>query len=110
MLRKPADKIIFIEDSIEQAFLSLPENDKIKKAINRAIEEFKENIFCGKNIPKKQIPREYIKKYGIDNLWWLPLPDAWRLVYSVITPSNTEITAAIVEYFDHKNYERRFGY
>ena len=110
MFIKPADNVIFAEDSVEQAFLSLPESDKIKKAINRAIEDLRENIFCGESIPKKQIPHEYIKKYGISNLWWYPLPDGWRLVYSIITPSNTEIIAVIIKYFDHKTYERKFGY
>ncbi|MFH1290319.1 MAG: hypothetical protein ABIH92_02825, partial [Nanoarchaeota archaeon] len=97
-------------DKMEKAFNSLDEGDWLKKAIRKAINELKSNIFCGERIPRKQIPKEYVQKYGVDNLWWYSLPDAWRLVYSVVTPSNVEILAVILEYFDHKNYERRFGY
>jgi len=110
MLRKLADGVVFADDKIEKAYNSLDDNDWLKKAVKKAINSLKENIFSGERIPQKQIPKEYKIKYGIDNLWWYPLPNAWRLIYSVITPSKVEILAVILEYFDHKNYERRFGY
>jgi len=75
----------------------------------KAIERLKENVFCGERIKKERIPKVYIKKYGISNLFWYQLPGAWRLVYSV-EANNEEILAVIIEYFDHKDYERRFGY
>lgn len=108
-LYKPADEVIFANEKIEKAFNSLKEDDWLKKAILRTIADLKENAFCGERIKKELIPKEYIKKYGIDNLLWYPLPNAWRLVYSVFA-TDKKITAMIVEYFDHKNYERRFGY
>ena len=110
MLRKPADSVVFADDKIERAYNSLSDDDWLKKAVKKAIDNLKENIFSGERIPQKQIPKEYKIKYGIDNLWWYPLPNAWRLVYSVITPSKVEILAVILEYFDHKNYERKFKY
>ena len=64
----------------------------------------------GEHIRKELIPKEYKKKYCIDNAWWFPLSKGWRLIYSVVTPSNVEILAVILEYFDHKNYAKRFGY
>ncbi len=109
MLIKPADKVIFADDEIEKNFNNLS-NDIIKKVILRAKEKFKANVFCGQSIKKNIIPKIYISKYSIDNLWWYPLPDGWRLVYSVITPSRDEILAVIIEWFDHKGYERRFRY
>lgn len=109
-LQKSADGVIFADDKVEEDFNSLSEDDWLKKAIQKAIDDLKDNVFCGERIRQRQIPKEYIKKYGIDNLWWYPLPNAWRLVYSVITPSNVEILALIVEYFSHKGYERRFKY
>jgi len=106
---RPADSVIFIDESLENEFNALKENDWLKKIIRRAIENFKENAFIGRRIRKKQIPPEYIKKYGINNLLWYPLPNAWRLVYTIIT-NKKELIVAIVEYSDHKNYERRFNY
>jgi hypothetical protein len=108
-LSKPADKVIFADSKVETHFNSLSEDDWLKKALKRAIEDFKENAFCGERIKKELIPKEYIKKYGIDNLLWYPLPNAWRLVYSIFS-DKMELFVMIVEYYDHKEYERRFHY
>jgi|SRR3989344_4824665 len=108
-LFKPADNVIFADERIEKKFNSLKDEDWLKKAILKAISDFKENAFCGERIKKGLIPKEYSKKYGIDNLLWYPLPNAWRLVYSIFA-NEGELTAMIVEYYDHKNYERKFGY
>lgn len=107
---KPSTGVSFAEFDLEKAFLDLAENSPLRKSIKRAIEKLKQNVFAGESIPKDRIPKEYIQKYKITNLWWYPLADSWRLVYSVVTPNNVEILAVIIEYFDHKNYERRFGY
>ena len=108
-LIKPAKAVIFTDNKIEEEFNSFEEENWLKKAIKRAIENLKQNAFCGERIRKELIPKEYIRKYNIDNLFWYQLPNAWRLVYSVVA-DNVEILALIIEYFDHKNYERKFGY
>ncbi len=110
MFKKPASGVVFALDSVENKFNSLPEGGNIKKGICRAFEDLKENAFCGKNIPKKQIPKIYIQEHKIDNLWWYPLPDGWRLVYFITTPSKTELLAVILDFFTHKEYERKFNY
>ena len=110
MFIKPSDKVVFADDKLEEAFNYLNEEDWLKKAIRNAINNLKENAFCGERIRKELIPKDYIKKYEIDNLWWYHLPSGWRLVYSVMTPTNITILAVIVDYMDHKNYERKFGY
>lgn len=107
---KPASKIVFSNDQLEKAFNSLNEEDWLKKAIRKAIKDLRENAFCGEAIPKRLIPHEYIQKYSIDNLYWYPLPNSWRLVYSITNIGEIGILAIIIEYFDHKNYERRFNY
>lgn len=109
MFIKPANGVKFIEQYLENDFESLPDNNPIKKGIQKAIIDLKENVFCGERIEKRRIPKDYVKKYQIDNLWWYPLRDAWRLVYSIATTKH-EILAIIIEYFDHKNYQRRFNY
>lgn len=109
-LQRRADGVVFADDKIEKAFYSLSEEDWLKKALRKAIDDLKENVFAGENIPKRLIPKEYVKKYQVDNLWWFPLPNGWRLIYSILTPSNVEILAVVLEYFNHKNYAKRFGY
>ena len=50
-----------------------------------------------------------MKKYSIDNLWKYNLPGAWRLVYS-IAGNEVKIIAILLEWFPHKEYEKRFKY
>ena len=103
-------EVVFVNDKIEKEFNSLEKNNEIRKWIERAIEDMKQNAFCGIQFPKKLIPKEYIQKYEINNLWKYDLPDGWRLVYSITTPNKVEILTIILEWFDHKEYERRFHY
>jgi Txe/YoeB family toxin of Txe-Axe toxin-antitoxin module len=103
-------KVTFADNKIEKEFLSLDENDNIKKWIKRAIEDLKNNAFCGIPLRKILIPKEYAQKYKITNLWKYDLPDGWRLVYSITTPNKVEILSVILEWFSHPDYEKRFNY
>ena len=107
---KPANGVIFADAKTEDAFNSLAEDSPLKKSVKKAISDLKENVFCGEKISYRLIPKEYIKKYNINNLFWYKLSKGWRLVYS-IAGNSVEVLAIIIEYFSsHKDYERRFGY
>ena len=84
--------------------------DALVLGLEKAIQEIRKNAFCGIPIPKRLIPKEYVQKYGAKNLWKYDLPDGWRLIYTITTPNKIEILSIILEWFDHPNYERRFGY
>ena len=103
-------QVVFAEDKVEKAFNNLKDKDEIKKYIKRAIEEIKQNAFCGIPIPKRLFPKEYIQKYQVNNLWKYDFPDGWRLIYTIKTPNKVEILAVILEWFNHKDYERKFHY
>ena len=79
------------------------------RSINRVRDLLKQNPFAGDQVKKKLIPRKYILKYDIDNLWRIELADRWRLVYT-ITGYQLEIINFILEIFDHKDYNKVFGY
>jgi Txe/YoeB family toxin of Txe-Axe toxin-antitoxin module len=106
---KPSS-IIFCNDALEKEYYKLDENSEIKKSIKRAITDIQINAYVGIQLPKRLIPKIYIQKYGINNLWKYDLPNGWRLVYSITTPNKIEILAIILEWFDHSDYERRFHY
>jgi len=106
---KPS-RVVFANDKLEKAFYKLDKNDEIRRYIIRATLDIQKNAFCGIQLPKRLIPQEYYKKYGVDNLWKYDLPDGWRLIYSITTPNKVEILSVILEWFDHPDYERRFGY
>ena len=105
--------VVFGNEKLKKAFEKLKtsktEDQILYKWINRTIDDLKKNGFCGFQIPKKQIPEIYLKKYEIDNLWKYDLPKAWWLIYSV---SNGEIyiVSIVLEWMSHKDYEKRFNY
>lgn len=106
-------RVVFANKNLSEAFEKLrdskTEDKRLHEWLNRAFDEIAENTFCGIQIPKKLIPKAYIKKYGIDNLWKYNLPNAWRLLYSV-TRDEVIIVSIILEWLPHKKYERRFKY
>ncbi len=98
-----------VKKSLEKLKNSKTEDQKLYKWINRAMDDLEENAFCGIQIQKKLIPKIYIKKYKIDNLWKYDLPKGWRLIYSVVN-GDVQILSIILEWMCHKDYERRFRY
>jgi hypothetical protein len=106
-------KVVFADDRLKKAYESLKtsktEDKCLSEWLDRAFDDISENAFCGIQIPKRLIPKEYIKKYNVENLWKYNLPNAWRLLYSVAR-DEVIIISIILEWLPHKEYERRFKY
>lgn len=106
-------KIVFADKRLKDAFEELKESKtedkKLYKWLNRAFDDLQKDAFSGIQIPRRLIPKEYIKKYKIDNLWKYNLPNAWRLLYSVAR-DEIIVISIIIEWMNHKTYERRLGY
>src|SRR3989338_8155718 len=106
-------KYAFADVSLKKAFEDLQkgkhEEQQLAKYLQRAILDLLENPLCGIRVPSRLWPKEYIQKYGIDNLRKYDLPDGWRLMYT-IRGNEIEIISVLIEWFDHKNYERKFRY
>ena len=111
-MEKPS-KVHFADDDVRKAFEALEnsttEDKRLYEWLVKAFQDIEKNAFCGIQIPKKLIPKEYIKKYGAKNLWKYNLSNAWRLLYS-IEGGDFKVISIILEWLDHKNYERRFKY
>lgn len=99
-----------VKKSFEKLKNSKTENKSLYRYIDRALNDLEENAFCGIQIPKKIIPKEYIKKYKIDNLWKYNLPNAWRLLYSVASSGEIVVLSIVIEWMNHKNYEKKFKF
>jgi mRNA-degrading endonuclease RelE of RelBE toxin-antitoxin system len=78
-------------------------------SIKQKIELLKDNPQYGSHIEKRKIPKEYISKYDVNNLWKANLAGAWRMIYT-IRGSEVEIISLILDILDHKAYEKKFGY
>jgi mRNA-degrading endonuclease YafQ of YafQ-DinJ toxin-antitoxin module len=79
------------------------------KIIEKGIEKLKFNYNYGDHISGEKIPKEYIEKYGVKNLWKLNLSSFWRLIYT-IKGTEIEVISVLLEVLDHKEYDRKFGY
>ncbi len=105
--------VAFADEKVKRIFEELRhgvfEDKNLFEFLNRAINDLKNNPTCGIRVPSKLIPKIYIQKYGANNLWKYNLPNAWRLLYT-IKGDEVRIVSIILEWMDHKNYERRFGY
>ena len=106
-------RIFFAEKSIEESFKELEhgktEEQELYSHILQALTNLKKNAFSSIQLPKRLIPYIYIKKYYITNLWKYDLPKGWRLIYSV-GKEGIEVLFVVLEWMDHKEYEKRFGY
>jgi|SRR3989338_3105999 len=103
----------FADEKLKEAFYKLEHGDDSKrllfKVINQALDNIEQNAFCGIQVPKRLIPKEYIIEYEVTNLWKYDLPKGWRLIYSIRT-DEIIVISLILEWMNHKDYEKRFKY
>lgn len=102
--------IRFCNVQLQKAFQVLESTDKeLYKEIDKALTEIQHNVFCGRNVKKELIPKDF-RKEGFDNLWIYNLRDNWRLLYSIATPDKIEVLAIVLQWMNHKDYERLFKF
>lgn len=105
--------VIFVDKKLEAEFEDLRkgkfQDKELRRFIERAISDLKKSSTCGTKIEKRLWPKKYVKEYQITNLWKYDLPNGWRLIY-MVHADDVMILNVILEWFDHKDYERRFRY
>jgi len=110
---KLSSEIRFANPKIREAFYNLEKGDEQEKELfnilNPAMANIERNAFCGIQIPKKLIPKTYLNNYGTENLWKYDLPRGWRMLYSIVH-EEIVVVSIVLEWLDHKSYERRFNY
>ena len=107
-MRKPVG-VYFTREAAE-FYRSLRNESELKRAIDRGLDILRENMFAGERVKKRLIPKYYIERYGIHNLYRLRLDRKRRLAYTLL--ADTEgVKVVVLEVFpDHKSYNKRFGY
>ena len=81
-------RIYFADEQVREAFLALlasqdPGDRRLAELLVRALGRIAADAFCGIQVPKKLIPKDYHKKYGpLKNLWKYNLTRSWRLYRS----------------------------
>ncbi len=80
-------------------------------AITKKIEFIKSDPHYGDPVAKSSIPKQYIKKYKITNLFRIELPNYWRMLYTLKDgESEIEIIAFVLDIVNHQDYNKKFGY
>ena len=103
-------KINFVDLKLKEVFEDLKNKDeRLYKEIEKALQDICKNAFCGRNVKKKLIPKELVQKYNINNLWIYNLRKDWRLLYS-IGRDEIEVLAIVLDWMNHKDYERLFKF
>ncbi len=86
------------------------DHQKIFASIQKTILLLKENPQYGVHIKKKRIPKQYIEKYGVENLWKCDLVCFWRLIYWIDGSDSIKIVSFVLDIVDHKVYDKIFSY
>lgn len=109
---KPA-RVIFHDNNLYDTYSNLKngthEEKRLHKWISRAIEDLKNDAFCGSAVPKDRIPKKYYDVFEARTIWKYDLPSAYRLIYT-IENNEVEVFTIVLEWFDHKTYEKIFKY
>lgn len=83
----------------------------VRNAVQDIIRALRMGIVVGNHVPRKQIPRYYIRRHGIQTLYRVNLPLHWRLVYTIHTfTKGQKPQVLLLEIMDHNHYNKRFGY
>lgn len=103
-------RVILADEGLQNAFEELKEKDeRLRKEIENALDSLKQNAFAGRNVKKDLIPKGLKQKHNLDNLWIYNLRKDWRLLYT-ITNNRIEVLAIVLDWMNHKDYERLFKF
>ena len=84
-------------------------HNQLLKAIEREEDNLRIDMHRGIQIEKSKIPKEYVIQYGVTNLWKINLTGFWRMIYTIVG-NEFEIISVLLEFMDHKEYDRKFHY
>jgi hypothetical protein len=106
-------RVAFADVRLLSAFNKLKagrfEDTVLAVEIDAVMDRLKEDPFCGIKIERRLWPKSYVKDYGINNLRKYNMRNGWRLTYT-ISGNTVEIVSIILEWLDHKSYDKRFKY
>jgi hypothetical protein len=104
MVRKPAPKV-FISEELAELLRKVGAQSKISGWVGDMKEVLRENMYAGELIRKSQIPKRYIDRYGVNNLYRYSLPEGFRSCYTIVNGC-----PYILDVMSHPEYDKIFGY
>ena len=101
---------VFLAREVYDLYSCLREGDDFKRVIDKGLSVLKGDVFAGEKVRKRQIPKYYIDRYGVNNLYRLRLDKTRRCCYSIVADEEGVKVVVLEVFSDHKSYDRRFGY
>jgi len=108
---------VILSDEADAAYNELSEraaSSKVDRSVLKSIDNkkkcIKANPHYGEPIAKALIPRPYVAKYGITNLFWVELADRWRMLYTLTNDGQAQIIAFVLDIQSHHDYDKLMGY
>jgi hypothetical protein len=80
----------------------------LSAAIDRTVTALPANVHLGDPVAKRLFPKKYLR-LEVSNLFRIPLPQFWRLLYTITTADGTT-ALFVLDILNHKEYDRLFGY
>ena len=85
------------------------DNQILFDSIKQKVDFLRANPQYGSHISQNKIPKEYIEKYNVNNLWKANLSGAWRMIYT-LRGDRVEILTIILDLLSHPAYDKKFKY
>jgi len=112
--------VIKLSAEAEESYKLVVENARTSKeyrsilnSINKKKELIVANPLYGDKVRKELIPKEYIERYQINNLYRVELADYWRMEYTLVNSPDGEIVeviAFVLDIMNHDDYNKKHGY
>ena len=104
-MRRERSPAVYLSKELATTIKCLGTDHKVAKWINSMADVLKENKFAGELIKKSQIPRLYVKKYHVNNLYRYGHPEGFRSCYTI-----AEECPHILDLMSHPEYDKIFKY
>ena len=101
---------VFIHIDLYDYYRSLGNGHKHRKWIEIMRKMLVENIHAGDRIKKRRIPKSYIRRYDVSNLYRYAHPEGYRSMYTIEFREGYGLCPIILDLMTHKDYDRVFGY
>jgi len=96
---------VFLSPKLHRFLDSLKPDHKFAKWIWSMADVLKENKFAGELIRKSQIPRIYVERFSVNNLYRYSHPEGYRSCYTILNEC-----PIILDLMSHAEYDKVFGY
>lgn len=109
MARRPSPEVHH-SSWLEETLSALDPDDRRRRWISDMDDTLKENMFAGEQVQKMLIPRHYVERYGINNLYRYQHPEGYRSCYTLVNYPGVGVCPLVLDFLNHPEYERLFGY